>query len=427
MVRAPAGKVRIKAVAHHGDGIALALQHRQLGYHGLGLCGLIFAAVGHKYGSSADGAVEHFHQTLLGANVQVFQRIQPFGADICYRFLFFKEVVLFGRHLHFHGGLLMSAVGVQEGTGNVYNLLASPLQHQAGLLGDNGHRHSLQVFFFCVSQELVKIGRIDYHSHTLLGLGNGDLRSVQSLVFLRHLVQVHHQACCQLTDGYRHTACAEIVALLDETADFLSAEQALDLPLGRRIALLHLCAARLNGLLGMYFGGTGSTAAAVTAGTAAQQHDNIAGIGCLTDDCFSRSRAHDSADLHSLCHIIGMIDLFYQAGSQADLVAVGAVAAGCTADKLLLGQLSFQCLVHGTGRVCRAGDTHGLINVRTAGQRVTDGAAQTGCCTAERLDLCGMVVGLIFKVDEPLLGLAVDLHRHHDAAGVDLVRLLLIL
>ena len=39
----------------------------------------------------------------------------------------------------------MSAVGVQEGTGNVYDLLASPLQHQAGLLGDNGHRHGQDI------------------------------------------------------------------------------------------------------------------------------------------------------------------------------------------------------------------------------------------------------------------------------------------
>ena len=37
-----------------------------------------------------------------------------------------------------------------------------------------------------------------------------------------------------------------------------------------------------------------------------------------------------------------------------------------------------------------------------------------------------MIVGLIFKIDQPFLLLPIDRHRHHNAAGVDLVRLLLI-
>ena len=36
-------------------------------------------------------------------------------------------------------------------------------------------------------------------------------------------------------------------------------------------------------------------------------------------------------------------------------------------------------------------------------------------------------MGLILKIDEPLLFLSVHIHRHHDAAGVDLIGLLLIL
>ena len=50
------------------------------------------------------------------------------------------------------------------------------------------------------------------------------------------------------------------------------------------------------------------------------------GVGSLADHVLSRSRAHDSADLHTLCHIARMIDLIYQSGGQTDLVAVGAVA-----------------------------------------------------------------------------------------------------
>ena len=37
-----------------------------------------------------------------------------------------------------------------------------------------------------------------------------------------------------------------------------------------------------------------------------------------------------------------------------------------------------------------------------------------------------MIVGFIFKIDQPLLCLSVDLHRHYDRAGIDLIRILLI-
>ena len=45
----------------------LALQHRKLRYHRLCLGQLILSAVRHQHGACADGAVEHLHQSLLGA------------------------------------------------------------------------------------------------------------------------------------------------------------------------------------------------------------------------------------------------------------------------------------------------------------------------------------------------------------------------
>ena len=60
------------------------------------------------------------------------------------------------------------------------------------------------------------------------------------------------KALCQLSDRYRYSACTEVVALLDQAADFFSAEQSLDLALGRRISLLYLCAAHFDGSLRMY-------------------------------------------------------------------------------------------------------------------------------------------------------------------------------
>ena len=71
VVGAPAGQIGIEAIAHHSHRIRLSLQHRKLGHHGLGLGQLVLSAVGHQHAARADGAVEHLHQSLLGAHVQI--------------------------------------------------------------------------------------------------------------------------------------------------------------------------------------------------------------------------------------------------------------------------------------------------------------------------------------------------------------------
>ena len=121
-----------------------------------------------------------------------------------------------------------------------------------------------------------------------------------------------------------------------------------------------------------------------------------------------------------------MIDLLHIACGKADLVAVGAVAVGRAPHQLLLGKLALHGLGYGHRGIGRPGDSHGLINISTAGKGIADGAAQAGGRSAEGLDLRGVVVGLVLEVHQPLLGLSVDLYRHHDAAGVDLVGFLLI-
>ena len=176
----------------------------------------------------------------------------------------------------------------------------------------------------------------------------------------------------------------------------------------------------------MYLGGTGSTATAVTSGTSAEEDDDITGIGGLTDDIFAGSSAHNSTDLHTLCHVRGMIDLFYKSGSQTDLVTVRGITAGCASYQFLLGQLAVQCLGYGNGRIRRTGDTHCLIYIATTGQGITDSTAQTGGSATERLDLSRMVVGLVLEKYQPLLSLSVvaviHLHRNHYGAGIDLIR-----
>ena len=260
----------------------------------------------------------------------------------------------------------MSTVSIEEGSGNIHDLLSSPGEHQSRRFGHFSYADRLQVLFCCISHKLFDVFRINNHRHTLLRFGDGKLSSVKTFIFFRHLVQIYDQTICQLTDGYRHTACTKVVTFLNETGYFRTAEQSLDLTLCRSITFLHLCTTGLNGSLCMYLGRTSRTTTAVTAGTAAQQDDDISRIRSLTDHIFSRSSTHNGTDLHTFCYIVWMINLFYITGSQSDLVTIRAVAAGCTAHQFFLGQLALQRLRYRNSRICSTGYTHCLIYISTA-------------------------------------------------------------
>ena len=109
----------------------------------------------------------------------------------------------------------------------------------------------------------------------------------------------------------------------------------------------------------------------------------------------------------------------YQSGSQTDLVAVGGITACCCGTQLALGQLMLQCFTQRNGRITGAGDTHCLIDIASAGQRVTDCAAKAGCRAAERFNFRRVVMGFIFKHEQPRLFLAVHGCVNADGAGID--------
>ena len=146
----------------------------------------------------------------------------------------------------------MSAVGIQESSGQIHDSLSSPVHHQSGALSNNSYRHSFQVFLLGIAEEGIYVFRIYYDGHTFLGLGNSNLRAIQTGVLLRYLIQVDLQPCCQLADGYGYAASAKVVTFLNDLADFFSPEQSLDLSFGRRISLLYFCAAGLNRFLCVY-------------------------------------------------------------------------------------------------------------------------------------------------------------------------------
>ena len=107
------------------------------------------------------------------------------------------------------------------------------------------------------------------------------------------------------------------------------------------------------------------------------------------------------------------------AGSQTNLVAVGAIAGSSTDGNLALRQLAGQSFANRRARISTAGYAHSLIYIGTTGQRIADCAAQAGCSTAERFNFRRMVMRFVFKHYQPLFRFAVDFDRHNYGAGID--------
>ena len=391
-------------------------QHRQQRCHSL--CGgtLTDTAVGHQEGACADGAVETLHETAAGgaskAACHVAEAIKAGG----------------GQTLTLHSGdrnigVLHGTVGGQEVAGEVGDGVALPVHDHAVLVGDGCHHVGLQILTGGGSDEGIHILGGYHHGHTLLRLGDGDLRAVEAFVLLADGIQLDGEAVCQLADGDADTACAEVVAALDEAGHCTVAEQALDLALLGSVTLLHLAGhgGQRLGVVGL--GRTGSAADAVTARAAAQQDDLIPCYGTLTHHVFSRRGSHHCAALKALGNVTVVIDLGNVTGGKTDLVAVGGVAGSGSLGKTALGQLALQSVGKGGAGIAAAGKAHGLMDIGATGQRIADAAADAGGSAAERLDLRGMVVGLVLEHQQPFLVLTVHIGGEADGAGVDLLAL----
>ena len=411
-------QVGVEAPCHSTRRGGLAV-HGELGDHGRAGGELRLAAKGHEHGRGTDGGVEALGKALVGSDVEVGDERghtlgkrgagpaglpHAAGTDV-------GDLVL-GR-----------TVGVEELAGQIDDGDAVPCHAHARLGGNLGDNGSLQVLLGGVAHELLDVTVGDGASHALLGLGDSELGAVQAVVLLGHGVQVDIQAVGKLAHGDRDAAGAKVVAALDQTAGVAAAEQTLQLALDRGVALLDLGTRGLDGLGVLGLGGAGGTADAVTAGAATQQDDLVGGGGALAAHVVCRGSAHDGADLHALGHVAGVIELVDLTGGKADLVAVAGVAGGGSGHELALRQLALERLGNRDGGVTGAGDTHGLVHVAAARERVADGAAHAGGGTAEGLDLGRVVVGLVLKQEQPVLVLAVDIDLHLDGAGVDLLGL----
>ena len=130
-----------------------------------------------------------------------------------------------------------------------------------------------------------------------------------------------------------------------------------------------------------------------------------------------------SSDLHSLCRIARMIQLIHHAGAQTDLIAIRGIACCSCCNDLTLRQFTLNGFIDRFQRIGSTGDAHSGIHISTACQRITDRTADTGRRTAKWLDLCGVIVGLILKQQQPGLFLAIHRYSHSHCTGIDLFRL----
>ena len=409
-----AEQLRITAPGHDAGGIGLLPgQHRQLGRHCLGGGCLVSAAEGHQQAARANGGIEPLHQAPLGGIAQLRGHLPQAGIGNVQR------GGLGNRHL----GVLHGTVGVQELPAQIGDLTALPGHDHPGFLGDHGNPVGLQVFLLGGGDKGIRILGGHNHCHPLLGLGDCQLGAVQAVIFFPNRIQVDAQAVGQLADGHGHTAGTEVVAALDEPGHLAVAEQPLDLPLLRGVALLDLGGHGGQGLHIVALRGAGGTANAVPAGATPQQDHNVPRGGALPAHIPGRSSGNHSAALQTLGYISIVVQFRHMAGGQADLVAVGGVARGSGLAELPLGQLAGEGVLQGGPGVTGTGDPHGLVHIGPAGERIPDAAADAGSRAAEGLDLRGVIVGLVFEHQQPVLVFSVDCGRDVDGAGVDFLAL----
>ena len=119
------------------------------------------------------------------------------------------------------------------------------------------------------------------------------------------------------------------------------------------------------------------------------------------------------------------VDIVRQSeGSDPGAVLFDAMqAAKARHNDAALGKLAGQRFADRHRGIARAGDAHGLVDVGTARQGIADGAADAGGRAAERFDLRGVVVGFVFKHQQPVLLLAVNGGADAHGAGVDFLAL----
>jgi len=265
VIGALAGDIRVVPPTHERTGVGVAFLQRNQVSHGLYRGQLVPAAEGHEDRTPADGGVKALRESPAGTDVQVpDERPHTLGKPGGDRFLIVLRCG--GSDLD----MLFRAVGIQEIPRHIDDGLPAPAHDEPWGLRHDRHRSSFQVLPPGELDETRGIFLRYDDRHALLGLADGQFRTVQAFVFLGHGIQVDLQAVCQFADGDAHAARAEVVAALDEAGGLRVSEKPLELSLFRGIALLYLSSAGFQGLQRVRLGGARGASDAVPSGAPAQ-------------------------------------------------------------------------------------------------------------------------------------------------------------
>ena len=303
----------------------------------------------------------------------------------------------------------------------VANSLAAVEDTHTATVGHISHIRHLHIVALAIAFKFGTVLCSDHHRHSLLRLADGQLGDIQSRVLGGNPVDIDIQTRSEFPDGDTNASRSEVIGFFYQFGHLRMSKQSLQFALFGRITFLHLTAAHLEGGLGMAFGRTRGTAHSVAPRATSEEEDHIAGGRTLAAHILGLHGTHHRTNLHSLGSVASVIDLAHHGGSQTYLVAVAGVAGSSLAADDTLRQLAGHRLRHRLADVASTSHAHGLIDVRPAGERVADGTAQAGGRTTERLDLCGMVVGLVLELEQPFLHTPVHIHIHEDAASVVLL------
>ena len=113
-----------------------------------------------------------------------------------------------------------------------------------------------------------------------------------------------------------------------------------------------------------------------------------------------------------------IIQLPYKARGKADLISVRGIALHGFLRNLRLRKLVGKSLLPPFQHISRTADPHCLINEAPSGQGVSNRSADTGTGSPKGLNFRRMIVGFIFKLNEPLLFLPIMLYSRKEGTGI---------
>ena len=417
VIRAPFGYIRIVSDGHYRGGIGLAIEHRKFLGRYLNLCFLVFPAERHQYRSRPYGGIEHLHKPFLRQHVPV-RKIGLYALPERVSRDFPHERVDVLHRPDFDICKMLRAGTVYETARHVHDGIALVKHLQTTAVGDIRHVCDFYIFFMAVPFELFPVGSFHYHRHPFLGFGNGQFRSVQAAVLDRNTVEPYFQSSGKLPYGHAHPSGAEVIGLFHKPRDLRPPEKPLQLALLRGIAFLHLRGTFVKRFGVVLFGRACGSTYPVTSGTSSEHKYDISSLRGFPAHGRSLHSSDDGTDLKPFRHIVVMINFPYVSRRKPYLVAVARIARGGFRGNHFLRKFSFQSFLHAGIYVARPGHAHRLIHVTAAGQRVPDGASQTGGGPAERLYLGRMVMGFVLELEQPFLGLPVHVDIHIYAACI---------